>query len=56
MKSDMEPYYEALKSSGLKGSELIGAAHILRDLEKDPLNPVDYKSVSIAINEARRAR
>lgn len=33
--------------------EIIDAASVLMELEEDPFNPKDYKSISIAINEAR---
>ena len=33
--------------------EIIDAASVLMELEEDPFNLKDYKSISIAINEAR---
>ncbi len=51
----MAPYYKAVKDAdpSLSSMQLLHAANVLRDLEADPENPVDYKSISIAINEAK---
>ena len=51
----MAPYYKAVKNAdpSLSSMQLMLAANVLRDLEADPENPVDYKSISIAINEAK---
>ena len=51
----MAPYYEVIGKAdpNLSAIQVVAAANILRDLEEDPYNCVDYKSVSIAINEAR---
>lgn len=49
------PYREVVRKAApyLSEYEIIGAANVLMDLEEDPFNCVDYKSVAIAINEAR---
>lgn len=51
----MAPYYEVIGKAdpNLSAIQVVAAANVLRGLEKDPYNCVDYKSVSIAINEAR---
>ena len=51
----MAPYYKVVKDAdpSLSSMQLMFAANVLRDLEADPENPVDYKSISIAINEAK---
>ena len=51
----MAPYYKAVRNAdpSLSSMQLMHAANVLRDLEADPENPVDYKSISIAINEAK---
>ena len=37
----------------LSAVELMDAAQVLMELEEDPFDPEDYRSISIAINEAR---
>ena len=51
----MTPYYKAIKNadSSLSSVQVLAAANVLRDLEEDPNNCVDYKSIAIAINEAK---
>ena len=49
----MTPYYDVLCKYDLTASELMAAANVLRDLEEDPHNCVDYRSIAIAINEAK---
>ena len=51
----MSPYYKAIKNAddSLSSIQVLAAANVLRDLEEDPNNPVDYKSITIAINSAR---
>jgi len=51
----MAPYYKAIKNAdnSLSSVQILAAANVLRDLEEDPDNCVDYKSIAIAINEAK---
>lgn len=51
----MDKYEEALLEydNTLTAYELQDAANVLRDLEEDPFNCTDYRSIAIAINEAR---
>lgn len=37
----------------LSAAQLMDAAQVLMELEENPFDPEDYKSISIAINEAR---
>lgn len=51
----MAPYYKVIGNAdpGLSAMQVVAAANVLRDLEEDPYNCVDYKSIAIAINEAK---
>ena len=51
----MAPYYEVIGKAdpNLSAMQVVAAANVLRGLEEDPYNCDDYKSVAIAINEAR---
>lgn len=51
----MAPYYIVIGNAdpGLSAVQVVAAANVLRDLEEDPYNCVDYKSIGIAINEAK---
>lgn len=51
----MAPYYRVIGNAdpSLSFVQVVAAANVLRDLEEDPYNCVDYKSIGIAINEAK---
>lgn len=51
----LAPYYAVIRkaSPNLPPFETRLAAQVLQGLEEDPNNCKDYKSVAIAINEAR---
>ena len=51
----MAAYYRVIGNAdpGLSAVQVVAAANVLRDLEEDPYNCVDYKSIGIAINEAK---